>query len=225
MAKGSIAENTCNELCNIDVLGILAIEEFGLRAYCIDRHVCVGVLGIGRAGMRGPDIAILAVLALDDTTGLMVSGDHKRGAGMAQNELHGICDGFIIARHSMNDLGNTNVVCMLINVTLFDHGKEGVIALNARISNFDEVKNIIDYFGIYVYDATGSTVKTIAEASDKEMLEKNNGEYHMLISDIAESDFSTKVLALPFVVIGEDLVMGDPITVSVSDINKWLGAK
>ena len=103
--------------------------------------------------------------------------------------------------------------------------KDGVIALNARISNLDEVKNIIDYFGIYIYDATGSVVKATVQASDKTMLEENNGEYHVLISDIDESSFNTRVLAVPFVLIGEDIVMGDSMIISVSDTNKWLGEK
>ena len=103
--------------------------------------------------------------------------------------------------------------------------KYGVIAFNAKISNFDAVKDRIASFGIYVYNPTGSEVKATAESSDITVLETNGGEFHVIISDIAEENFDTKLLAAPYVVVDGEIIMGETMTMSVSETGKWLGPK
>ena len=103
--------------------------------------------------------------------------------------------------------------------------KEGIISLNARISNFDAVKDNIDSFGIYIYDTTGASVNITAVSIDTAQLEESGGEYHVTISSIAAETFSEKILAAPYVVIEDEIIIGDTMTGSVAQINKWLGEK
>ncbi len=120
-------------------------------------------------------------------------------------------------------------------VTLVDAGyysvardsetKEGIIALNARISNYDAVKDHIEAFGIYIYDTTGTVVSITASSVNMEQLAKDSGEYHVTVSGIAPVGFAAKVLAAPYVVVDGEIVIGETMTGSVAAINKWLGEK
>ena len=103
--------------------------------------------------------------------------------------------------------------------------KEGIIALNAFISNYDSVKDSIDSFGIFVYDTTGVTVKVDASSVGNAQLEESSGYFHVTVSKIPLAYFENKVLAVPYVVIDGEIIMGQTMTTSVSDINKWLGEK
>lgn len=120
-------------------------------------------------------------------------------------------------------------------VTLVDAGyysvardseeKEGIIALNARISNYDAVKDHIQAFGIYIYDTTDTSVSITAESADMERLGADGGAYHVTVSGIAPAGFTAKVLAAPYVVVDGEIVIGEMMTGSVAEINKWLGEK
>ncbi len=104
--------------------------------------------------------------------------------------------------------------------------KEGVISLNVRITNLDAVKSRISTFGLYIYNTIDATIKTSAIGFDLDTLEKDNGEYHALVSNIGVENFSDSVLAIPYVVVdGTIITAQEAIIRCVSDIYKWLGPK
>jgi len=103
--------------------------------------------------------------------------------------------------------------------------KEGVISLNTRISNFAEIQDSIEAFGLYIYDATGTTAKVTVKSPDLDQLKADGGEYHVIVSNIAPENFGQKILAAPYVVIEGRVLLGDILTGSVAEINKWLGEK
>ena len=103
--------------------------------------------------------------------------------------------------------------------------KVGTIAFNARVKNVEEAKDIISTFGIFVYDLTGSTVKITAKNADMEQLVNDNGEFHIIISDIDIDHFDSNVMAVPYVVVNGEIIMGEAMNIKVSQTQKWLGAK
>ncbi|MBQ8835881.1 MAG: InlB B-repeat-containing protein [Clostridia bacterium] len=103
--------------------------------------------------------------------------------------------------------------------------KEGVIAFSAKISNFDEVKDVIDAFGIYIYNTADPSVKVTVSGADMETLNADGGAYHVLFTNISEDAFDKKALAAPYVVIDGEVFIGKTMTVCVSETGKWLGAK
>ena len=103
--------------------------------------------------------------------------------------------------------------------------QEGVISFNARITNFEEVKSYISSFGMYIYDTTGKTLKVDIVSTAITQLETDNGEFHALVTNIAPDNFSKNVVAAPYVVVNGEIIMGETMTISVSETNKWLGPK
>ena len=103
--------------------------------------------------------------------------------------------------------------------------KVGVISLNARITNYDSVKEHIDTFGIYIYNSAATEVQASASSVDMDMLAMGEGAYHILVGDIAPDRFANTVLAAPYVVVGGEIIVGPTMTISVATTNKWLGPK
>ncbi|MBR5539188.1 MAG: InlB B-repeat-containing protein [Clostridia bacterium] len=103
--------------------------------------------------------------------------------------------------------------------------KVGTIAFNARVKDIDEAKKVISTFGIYVYDLTGSTVKITAAKADMEQLVKDNGEFHIIIDGISLDNFDKNVMAAPYVVVNGEIIIGESMNITVSQSQKWLGAK
>ncbi|MBR5539746.1 MAG: InlB B-repeat-containing protein [Clostridia bacterium] len=110
--------------------------------------------------------------------------------------------------------------------TKYAEDRSGVIAFNAHVKNIDVVKDYILGFGIYVYDTTGLHEKADGECVDIDRLVADDGYFHVLVSNIEFSDFATRVLATPYVITEDGVVMGETsLYVAVADINKWLGSK
>ena len=106
--------------------------------------------------------------------------------------------------------------------------KVGVISLNAQIKNIaDAGKNVVK-FGMYIYNEYSEEVAFVKN-EDIETVIVNDGWFHVIISNIAQGNFGKTVVAKPFVIIntgnGDEVYLGDYFTVSVEDINKWLGNK
>ena len=129
LTEGSRTEDTRDELRNVNILGILAVEKLSLRTYRIDRYVLIGMLGISIAGMRGQLVAILAGGIGGNTAGLMVSSNDERSAGMAQNELNRIGNGLVITGYVMTTLLHSDIMRVLINMSFLNHDKELAVAL------------------------------------------------------------------------------------------------
>ena len=102
--------------------------------------------------------------------------------------------------------------------------KSGTIAFNARVKNIAVAKNIISTFGIFVYDLTGSNVKITTANADMEQLVKDNGEFHIIISDISIDNFDSSVMPVPYVVVNGEIISGASMNIKVSQTQKWLGA-
>lgn len=111
--------------------------------------------------------------------------------------------------------------------------KVGVIALNAYITNYEEVKDNIITFGIYVLNDPTSESKITVESTSTVKLEEDKGYFHTVISNIPKEKFSTKVFGIPYATVDADgdsstsdiaIIPGALFSTSVSDINKWLGA-
>ncbi|MBQ5389611.1 MAG: InlB B-repeat-containing protein, partial [Clostridia bacterium] len=114
--------------------------------------------------------------------------------------------------------------------------KVGVISLNARITNYADVKDSISAFGVYVYDVTGGIKKITTVSENTEALESattaggsDPGAFHILITNIPQDKFGSVVYAVPYVVINGNTHLGERIKTasgaspSVSAVNKWLG--
>ena len=106
-------------------------------------------------------------------------------------------------------------------------GKDGVIALNARIKNITEVADYVVKFGMYIYNQFSEEVIT-TESEEISTVIADGGEYHVLISNIAEGNFAKEVFAMPFVILdtdfGSKVYFGERFGTSVQAINKWLGS-
>lgn len=113
-------------------------------------------------------------------------------------------------------------------------GKVGVIALNAQITNIDEISAHVVKFGMLLYKNGFSDVPEIDDGSSNvEQLYADGGYYHSIIKNISEEEFDTVFYAIPFAVIDTDgdfettedqsVYIGDVIYASVSEYNAWLG--
>ncbi len=110
--------------------------------------------------------------------------------------------------------------------------KVGVISLNARIKNIVELGENIVKFGMYIYNEFSEEVAS-AEHTEISSLKEDNGEFHVIISNIAEENFAKEVLAMPYVIFDADsdlnteddikVYFGEKFGTSVQGINKWLG--
>ena len=99
--------------------------------------------------------------------------------------------------------------------------KTGVIAFNARITNFEEVQDNITSYGFYLHDETGKESKV--EITDIETIKATNGEFHTIISNIASDSFAKMVHAIPYIVAHEAEYIGQEMTACVNTVKKWLG--
>lgn len=110
--------------------------------------------------------------------------------------------------------------------------KVGVISLNSRIKDIAKVGNYIVRFGMYIYNEFSEEV-TSAESADISSVIANDGQFHVIISNIAETNFAKEVMAMPYVVVDTDsnlnteddrkVYFGDYFKASVQSVNKWLG--
>ena len=99
--------------------------------------------------------------------------------------------------------------------------KIGTIAFSARITNFEEVKSRISSYGMYLYNAS-STFKASVDSGDITSLEASEGAFHAYVVNIAKENFDGNILAIPYVIVDGELIMGEAISMSVSAKNKWL---
>ncbi len=112
-------------------------------------------------------------------------------------------------------------------------GKVGVIALNSRIKDIAKVGNYIVKFGMYIYNEFSEEAVASVESVDISSVKDNDGQFHVIISNIAEENFAEKVIAMPYVVVDIDsnpsteddkkVYFGDDFKASVQSVNKWLG--
>ena len=110
--------------------------------------------------------------------------------------------------------------------------KVGVISLNARIKDIAKIGNSIVKFGMYIYKNYSEKEVSI-ESEDILSVKENDGEFHVIISDIAEKNFDKEVIAIPYVIVDADsdlnteddrnTYLGDYFNASVQSVNKWLG--
>ena len=108
----------------------------------------------------------------------------------------------------------------------------GVISLNARIKDIAKIGNSIVKFGMYIYKNYSEKEVSI-ESEDILSVKENDGEFHVIISDIAEKNFDKEVIAIPYVIVDADsdlnteddrnTYLGDYFNASVQSVNKWLG--
>lgn len=108
----------------------------------------------------------------------------------------------------------------------------GVIAFSARLNEYAELGSHILNFGIYIYN-DAATQKAQTESANITQLAADDGWYHTIISNISKENMDKKVLAAAFAVIDVDgnpettddreTVLGEFISESVANINKWLG--
>ena len=111
--------------------------------------------------------------------------------------------------------------------------KSGVIAFSAHLNEYVELGSRIKNFGIYIYnDAAEQKAQT--QSADITQLVADEGWYYTIISNISEENMDKRVLAAAFAVIDIDgnpettddikTVLGDFVSESVANINKWLGS-
>lgn len=110
--------------------------------------------------------------------------------------------------------------------------KVGVISLNARIKDIAKIGNNIVKFGMYIYKNYSEKEVSI-ESEDILSVKENDGEFHVIISDIAEKNFDKEVIAIPYVIVDADsdlnteddrnTYLGNYFNASVQSVNKWLG--
>ncbi len=96
----------------------------------------------------------------------------------------------------------------------------GVISFNAEIENYGELE--IESFGFYVYNE-GKVEKANVVSSDVQLLKDNDGKINLVITNIPTENFASKVLALPYVVVNGETVIGEICTFCVNNSLKWLG--
>lgn len=100
--------------------------------------------------------------------------------------------------------------------------KEGIIAFNSVFENFDECKDNVTSYGMYIYKQ-GGEVKL--EKNSIEELEQEFGKFYATVEGISADNFGTMFTAMPYTVWGELLITGSPCIFTVNDGGKWLGAK
>ncbi len=98
--------------------------------------------------------------------------------------------------------------------------KVGAISFNAEIENFDEIE--IESFGFYVYNE-GKVEKANVISTDVQLLKDNDGKINLVIGNIPAENFASKVLALPYVVVNGETIIGEICTFCVNESLKWLG--
>lgn len=169
----------------------------------------------GKAVTARPEVEGYTFLGWYDENGNAVYSIGAESAANVTLTAHWVID---IEFETMTDAG-------YYSETRDSADKVGVISLNARISNFDVVKERISCFGLYIYNTTEAEIKATASNTDMAKLQADNGEYHALVVDIASEGFEAYVLAIPYVVVDGTIITGDEMRMSVSDTNKWLGPK
>ncbi len=169
----------------------------------------------GKAVTARPEVEGYTFLGWYDENGNAVYSISADSAANVTLTAHWVID---IEFETMTDAG-------YYSETRDSADKVGVISLNARISNFDVVKERISCFGLYIYNTTEAEIKATASNTDMAQLEADNGEYHALVVDIASEGFESYVLAIPYVVVDGTIITGEAMTACVSDVNKWLGPK
>lgn len=99
--------------------------------------------------------------------------------------------------------------------------KVGLIAFSARITNFEAVKSRIESYGMFLYNAS-SVLKATVSSGDVASLEADEGAFHAYVNNIAVENFDGNILAVPYIVVDGEIIMGESMFMSVSAANKWL---
>ncbi len=111
--------------------------------------------------------------------------------------------------------------------------KEGIIAFNACITNFADVRVHLTSFGLYIYNSAMEQMATVTSVTIADLDDAitypdgllKPGSFHAFVDRIPADSLDTQVLAVPFAVIGDEVFTADSMITSVSAINKWLGPK
>ena len=101
--------------------------------------------------------------------------------------------------------------------------KSGAIAFNSFFKEYAGYPEVVEYYGLYVYQTGHEADKVTAQSADKTVLAENLGKFHVLIENIAEENFGKTVVAVPFIIINSEVKMGTACTYSVNQGGKWLG--
>ena len=101
--------------------------------------------------------------------------------------------------------------------------KSGTIAFNSFFKEYAGYPEVVEYYGLYVYQTGHEADKVTAQSADKTVLAENLGKFHVLIENIAEENFGKTVVAVPFIIINSEVKMGTACTYSVNQGGKWLG--
>ena len=96
----------------------------------------------------------------------------------------------------------------------------GAISFTAKA--LYEKENVTEY-GIYVYK-NGDEFSEEFKGSSTEALD-SDGFFNVIVNNIPSSEFDSKVVALPYVIINNVTYFGNIITYSVNDGGFWLGAE
>lgn len=109
--------------------------------------------------------------------------------------------------------------------------EEGVIGITAYISDSDDTIGAFSNFGIYVYvhgDESANATASLANSTEtRAALKDAQGYINALIEGISPNNFGAKVVAMPFVKVGNKMHYGEAIEYCVNDAAelKWLGEK
>ncbi len=97
----------------------------------------------------------------------------------------------------------------------------GAIAINSFFDKYDE--DGLTGYGIYVYNAADDEKSAYVVSADVTGLSASEGRFYALVDGILPEYFSESIVAMPYVVFGEEVIFGDSVTYCVNDGGKWLG--
>lgn len=171
----------------------------------------------------------------DADTGAVVSGA-KNGNTLFADKTHSIVDvngnaavydeessKWIFSSKPVNPEFTTTADAGYYSETRDAEDKTGIVAFNSLITNFEECKDDITKYGMYIYIDGVSDNSVQLESTSSETLMQQAGQFYATVSEIPSSDFDRTIVAMPYALSANGIIEGDICIFNVYQGNKWLG--
>lgn len=92
------------------------------------------------------------------------------------------------------------------------------VAINAGFDNYEVSAEDTKTFGVYIYKQGTKLGKKVSLAEGNGNLAENSGLFNVVVSNIPETEFNTVLVCVPFVVVGEETILGNAKAISAGSL-------
>lgn len=103
--------------------------------------------------------------------------------------------------------------------------KEGIIAFNSFFKYYENYNNSVETYGMYIYRFGMEDNKITLSAASVDELMGESGEFYATVEDIPYTEFESEIIAVPYVIINGEAIIGKACSYTVSEGNKELNSK